>query len=147
MSDPVPAVTTTETLQALLDELIRSNTYVVDGIPFEMRPFTFRDYVQVTGKLSVLPTEAAPAASSASASIRANSIADRLLCMCSIRPKLLLEDPTEQPGGTLAPGCFPVSRLPDEMYSALVGNLSRDSGFSTEAAEEIRPSSETSEAC
>ena len=113
-------------------------TYEIDGLTFHMRTFNQRDMMRVTGKLSLLPTElrgGGPASAS-----KANDLADGLLALCSIKPKITLDEPEEIPDGTL-----PVSEIPDAIYQELMKRLASDSGFGAEAAADVRPSSATSE--
>ena len=111
-------------------------TYTIQGQTFTMRTFNGRDIAKVTGKLAVLPITGGgelPA-------WRSNEIADQLLAICSRVPKLTLDEPDTIPDGTL-----PISELSDSVYVELVSSLSRDSGFSAEAVEEIRPTPATVE--
>jgi len=111
--------------------------YEIAGTTYVMRTFTGRDIARVTGRLAILPmgdgTSGVPA-------WKANEIADGLLVACSRSPRITLDEAEEIPEGTL-----PVSEIPDAVYLELVANLSRDSGFSAEAAEAIRPTSATGE--
>jgi hypothetical protein len=112
-------------------------TYVVGGTTYEMRTFTLRDVMRVTGKLGVLPINGA---NSGMPAWQSNELADGLLAICSRKPKITLDEPD-----VIADGTIPVGEIPDSEYGELIGLLSRDSGFSAEAAEEMRPTSATAE--
>ena len=110
-------------------------TYEIGGMQFAMRTFTGRDLVRVTGKLALLPGIVDGGAKAKESSFgRANDIQDHLLALCSRRPKITLDEPDEIPDGTL-----PVSEIPDAIYNELVAALCSDSGYTAEAAEEVRP--------
>jgi hypothetical protein len=111
-------------------------TYTVGGMTFEMRTFTGRDVVRVTGRLSLLPTELAKG--SVQSAAKTAEVTDGLLALCSRVPKITLDEPNQIPEGTL-----PVSEIPDAIYQELVAKLCADSGYNAEAADEIRPSSGT----
>jgi hypothetical protein len=111
--------------------------YEIGGVTFHMRTFTGRDIARVTGKLAVLPVT--PGALGMSA-WQSNDLVDGLLAICSRSPKLTLDEPDVVPEGT-----YPICELSDLIYLELIKRLSQDSGFSAEAADEIRPTVETKE--
>ena len=106
-------------------------TYEVEGVTYRMRTYTIRDIQAVTGKLAILPMGEGDSMTA----WKSNELVDALLSRCSKSPKITLDDPDEIPEGTV-----PVSELPQQVWVELIGRLAKDSGFSAEAAEEIRPS-------
>jgi hypothetical protein len=112
--------------------------YEIEGKSYRFRTFTLRDIGTVSGKLGILPT-AVP--SGGGVIWRSNDLGNGLLALCSKGPIITTDDPLEPPGD----GIIPVAELSDTVYAELVKRLAHDSGFGTEAAEAIRPSSETKE--
>jgi hypothetical protein len=114
-------------------------TYTVGGRTFEMRTFHQRDWIAIRGKLTLLPdASSGQKVSEKQAAIGYESTA-RMLALCSIKPKIVMEYPDHDPG----PDVVPVDDLGDAEFMELITLLSKDSGFTVEAAEEIRPSSAT----
>jgi hypothetical protein len=111
-------------------------TYEIGGMTFVMRTFNGRDITRITGKLALLPTDEVGGMPPS----QSNELADGLLALCSRVPKITLDEPDVIPEGTI-----PVSEIPDAVWQELVLRLSRDSGYGTEAAEEIRPMSAIAE--
>jgi len=112
-------------------------TYTIGERKFVMRPFNLRDILRVTGKMGLLPTEVLKRAATPEERMRNLDTKDQLLVRCSRRPKLTLEEYPVTPDGTM-----PVAELTDAEYSELFTSLATDSGYTMEAAEEIRPTSE-----
>jgi hypothetical protein len=113
--------------------------YEIEGVTYAMRTYTIRDIQAVTGKLGILPMGGAEPGAGVSA-WKSNEMVDALLARCSKSPKLTLDEPDEIPEGTV-----PVSELPQSVWVELIGRLAKDSGFSAEAEEEVRPSCATVE--
>lgn len=113
--------------------------YTVGGREYEMRTFHQRDWAAVRSKLTLLPKEplkGAPTDREVTIGLEGTA---RMLARCAIRPKLLVEYPETDPGE----GFVALDDLSDAEIVELMTLLSKDSGYSVEAAEEIRPSSAT----
>ena len=113
--------------------------YKIGGYEFRMRTFTGRDLTRASGHLGVLPVAGATGGGAFELAWKSNAVADALLAVCSKSPKIVVEELDEIPEGVI-----PVSEIPDPVYMELVAQLCKDSGFSAEAADEVRPTSETS---
>jgi hypothetical protein len=111
-------------------------TYEIGGMKFEMRMVSQRDMIRTTGKIGLLATDVKSRTPQSVG--KAMDFNDRILSLCAVSPKIVLDDPD-----VVADGVMPVSEIPDAIYDELMTSLFRDSGFSKEAADEVRPSSAT----
>lgn len=116
-------------------------TYEIDGMSFAMRTFTGRDIAKINGRLSLLPMGEAARGKPIDGG-KLTELSERLLVLCSKGPTRIVDDTD----GDVPDGCIPVSEIPDAIFNELVRQLSEDSGFTSEAAEEVRPTSGTSAA-
>lgn len=115
-------------------------TYEIEGKTYTFRTFGIRDYAEVGGKIAMLPASGELTTVPSEDPMIRIAINESLLAKCSKVPKITKDEPE-----VLSDGVIPVRELSDSVFGYLFGRLSTDSGFSMEAADEIRPSSGTVE--
>lgn len=124
----------------------RRKEFEVEGEKFLFKIPDFDDVWAVLGKMPTLPGEERGENGKKSkqaemlSSARNADLAAALLVRVAISPKLIEDSPAEIPEGS-----FPVREIRYEDRMRIFAELMADSGFSTEAAEGIRPFSETGE--
>jgi hypothetical protein len=123
--------------------------YTIGDATFVCRVIDVSDVWALHGKLPILPTSTRDDAEGLASEIATQpekmmsflDFADRVLVRCGITPKFIAESPDPIPFG-----CQPVKEIEPFVRLELCNALMADAGFTKEAAQATRPSSETSAA-
>jgi len=117
----------------------------VEGQTYLFRQIRGRDYLFFLGRMGIFPKikggatkDEAKAALSSAIDGNERELTKRILCECSIKPKLTMEPLDPQPPGTIS-----IPELSDAAWVAINEALSRGSGVSQEDASAMDPSQET----
>lgn len=120
-------------------------TYTIDGVDYLCKVPDVSEIWAVRGMLPLLPNIKNGDGISISndnpnAMLESLEATNAVLIRCGIAPRFIKESPPIIP-----PGCLPINEVPPHVRLRLFTELMNDGGFTREAAEEIRPTTATTE--
>ncbi len=120
--------------------------YTIDGVTYLCKIPDVSEQWALRGKLPLLPhiktkDKVTVSVETPQMLLESLEFANVVLIRCGIEPRFIAGSPVVIP-----PGCVPVDEVDPQVRFQLFTELMTDGGFTKEAAEEIRPTSATTEA-